>query len=289
MSRRHGSIDAQSAPTPGGSTDAAAPAEGFIIGPRYRPRPRGSDLFDVKVKAEVLKEVVDVIATLVDEAKFNITKDAVTVKAVDPAHVAMVDLSLERGAFESYRADDGELGLDMDKIKEVLKLARATDIISITHEEEKNRLVLNVGNTTRRMSLVDTAGMSDPKVPSLNLPAKVTIRADELRQGIRASESVSDHIALIAGPDGFEIVSEGDTDTVSHKVPKELLEELSAKETVRSLFPLDYFSNMVKAISTAPTVRLYLGSDYPVKMEFKVSGGKGEVKYLLAPRIESDS
>jgi len=245
-------------------------------------------MFDVKVKAEVLKEVVDVISTLVDEAKFNITKDAVSVKAVDPAHVAMVDLSLEKAAFESYRADDGELGLDMDKVKEVLKLAKSSDVISITHEEEKNRLVLTVGNTTRRMSLVDTAGMSDPKVPSLNLPAKVTVRADELRQGIRASESVSDHIALTAGPDGFEIVSEGDTDTVSHKVPKELLEELSAKEAVRSLFPLDYFSNMVKAISSAPTVRLYLGSDYPVKMEFKIAGGKGEVKYLLAPRIESD-
>ncbi len=250
-------------------------------------------MFDVKVKAEILKEVVDVISTLVDEAKFNVTKDAVSVKAVDPAHVAMVDLALERGAFDAYRADDGELGLDMDKVKEVLKLAKSGDIIAITHEEEKNRLVLNVGNTTRRMSLVDTAGMSDPKVPSLNLPAKVTIRTDELRQGIRASESVSDHIALIAGPDGFEIVSEGDTDTVSHKVSKELLEEIAAKETVRSLFPLDYFSNMVKAIpfgspAEKSTVRLYLGNDYPVKIEFKIAGGKGEVRYLLAPRIESE-
>jgi proliferating cell nuclear antigen len=57
---------------------------------------------------------------------------------------------------------------------------------------------------------------------------------------------------------------------------------------VRSLFPLDYFSNMVKAISSAQTVTLYLGTDYPVKMEFKIAGGKGEVKYLLAPRIESE-
>ena len=245
-------------------------------------------MFEVKVKADVLKEVVDVISTLVDEAKFNVTKDALAVKAVDPAHVAMVDLSLDKGAFESFRADECELGVDMDKVKEVLRLAKAGDIITMTHEEEKNRLVMNVGNTTRRMSLVDTAGMSDPKVPSLNLPAKLTVRTDELRQGIRASESVSDHIALIVGPDGFEIVSEGDTDTVSHKVPKELLEDLQAKEGVRSLFPLDYFSNMVKAISTAQTVKLYLGNDYPVKMEFPIAGGKGEVRYLLAPRIESE-
>jgi len=116
----------------------------------------------------------------------------------------------------------------------------------------------------------------------------VVVRTDELRQAIRASESISDHIALKASPEGFEVVSEGDTDNVSHMVPKDLLEEIQAKEAVRSLFPLDYFSNMVKAISSAPTVTLYLGSDYPVKMEFKIAGGKGEVRFLLAPRIESE-
>ncbi len=245
-------------------------------------------MFEARLKADVLKEMVDVVSTLVDEAKLNVGKDSITVKAVDPAHVAMVDLSLDRGAFESYKAEETELGLDMDKMKEILRLAKAGEIIALTHDEDKNRLVVNVGNTTRRMSLVDTAGMSDPKVPSLNLPAKLVVRTDELRQAIRASESVSDHIALKASPEGFEVVSEGDTDTVSHMVPKDLLEELQAKDAVRSLFPLDYFSNMVKAIGTANTVVLYLGTDYPVKMEFKIAGGKGEVKYLLAPRIESD-
>ena len=245
-------------------------------------------MFEAKLKAEVLKEVVDVVSTLVDEAKFNIGKDSVTIKAVDPAHVAMVDLSLDRGAFESFKADETELGIDMDKMKEILRLAKSGEVISINHDEDKNRLIVAVGNTTRRMSLVDTAGMSDPKVPSLNLPAKLIVRTDELRQAIRASESVSDHIALKASPEGFEIVSEGDTDTVSHMVPKDMLEELQAKDAVRSLFPLDYFSNMVKAISSAPTVALYLGTDYPVKMEFKIAAGKGEVKYLLAPRIESE-
>ncbi|MGQ0796568.1 MAG: proliferating cell nuclear antigen (pcna), partial [Methanobacteriota archaeon] len=238
----------------------------------------GESMFEAKLKAEVLKEVVDVVSTLVDEVKFNVGKDAVAVKAVDPAHVAMVDLSLDRAAFDAYKADDGEIGVDMDKMKEILRLAKSGDVIAMAHDEGKNRLVVSVGNTTRRMALVDTAGMSDPKVPSLNLPAKVTVRTDELRQGIRASESISDHIALKVSNSGFEIVSEGDTDNVSHAVPKELLEELQVKDAVRSLFPLDYFSNMVKSIGSATTVTLYLGSDYPVKMEFKIAGGKGEVR-----------
>jgi len=245
-------------------------------------------MFQTKVKSEVLKEVVDIVGTLVDEAKFSVGKEGITLKAVDPAHVAMVDLSLDKGAFEEYKADESELGVDIDKLKEVLKLARAGDIIGIKHDEEKNKLILNVGNITRWMSLVDTAGLSDPKVPNLDLPAKISMRVDELKQGIRASESVSDHLALISSPDGFEMFSEGDTDSVNLKLPKDLLEKLDCKEKVRSLFPLDYFSNIVKVISTPTTVTLSLGSDYPVKLEFNFADEKGRVTYLLAPRIESE-
>jgi len=245
-------------------------------------------MFEARVKSDSLREIVDVVSTLVDEVKFNVDKDGISVKAVDPAHVAMVDLRVERAAFDAYKADESEIGLDMDKVKEILKLARGGEEIAFQHDEEKNRMIATIGNITRRMALVDTAGMSDPKVSNLALPAKVTIRTEELRQGIRASESVSDHIALSASPDGFEMTSEGDTDSVRLKLPKDMLDELVCKETVRSLFPLDYFSNMVKAISTAPTVTLHLGKDFPVKMEFTIAAGKGTVKYLLAPRIESE-
>jgi proliferating cell nuclear antigen len=160
--------------------------------------------------------------------------------------------------------------------------------MELEQDEERNRLVISVGNITRRMNLVDTTGMSDPKVPNINLPAKVAVNSDELQKGIKAAESVSDHIALTASPDGFEMFSEGETDSVSLKLPKDLLVSLECKEKVRSLFPLDYFSNMVKAIPAGTVVTLSIGSDYPVKLEFTMANGKGTVDYLLAPRIESD-
>src|SRR5207249_10213670 len=138
---------------------------------------------------------------LLEAAKYTVRERSMAGKAVDPAPAAMVDLALDRGAFDAYKADDGELGIDMDKMKEILRLAKAGETIALRHDEDKNRLVVTVGNTTRRMALVDTAGMSDPKVPSLNLPAKVVVRTDELRQAIRASESISDHIALKASPE----------------------------------------------------------------------------------------
>jgi proliferating cell nuclear antigen len=138
------------------------------------------------------------------------------------------------------------------------------------------------------MNLVDTTGMSDPKVPNINLPAKVAVNSEELQKGIKAAESISDHIALIATAEGFEMISEGDTDSASLKLTKEMMVSLECKENVRSLFPLDYFSNMIRAIPSGTVVSMSIGNDYPVKLEFAIANGNGTVDYLLAPRIESD-
>lgn len=245
-------------------------------------------MFKAKIKPEVLKEVVDVISTTVDETKITAAKTGISIKAVDPAHVAMIELTLGKGGFEEYKADDVALGVDMDKIREVLRLVKPGELIQMEHDEERNKLVFRIENITRRMSLVDTTGMSEPKVPNLNLPVKIVVKTEEIRQGIRASESVSDHIALVATSDGFEMVSEGDTDSVNLKLGKDMLEEIKCKEETRSLFPLDYFSSIFKTISTASVVTMHMGSDYPVKLEFTIANGKGEVTYLLAPRIESE-
>ncbi|MCL2785922.1 MAG: proliferating cell nuclear antigen (pcna) [Methanomassiliicoccaceae archaeon] len=245
-------------------------------------------MFKAEIKSDTLKGLVNVISTLVDEAKFSISGDGVNLKAVDPAHVAMVDLTISKGAFESFSADDAEMGVDLDKMKEMLKLAGSGDVIAMEQDETQGRLIMKVGNITRRMNLVDTSGMSDPKVPQLSLPVTVDVAVSELQRGMKAAESVSDHIALSADEESFELFCEGDTDSVSLKLDKTKLSGITASSKVRSLFPLDYFSNLVKAIPSDTVVRISLGNDYPVKLSFSFADGNGTVGYLLAPRIEND-
>jgi proliferating cell nuclear antigen len=244
-------------------------------------------MLHARCKAEVLKTLIDAVSTLVDEVKVNVQPEGLNLKAVDPAHVAMVELNLRAAAFQEYKADSMEMGIDLEKFKEVLKLASGDDEVEMDFDPTAHRLVMKIGNVTRRMSLVDTGGMSDPKVPKLDLPVKVTILPSELERGIRASEAIADHVALIADKDTFELLAEGDTDQVHLKLDKSMLAELKATEKAKSLFSLDYFANMVKAAKGSPGIHLNLGNDYPVKIEFDLAGGNGHVTYLLAPRIES--
>lgn len=245
-------------------------------------------MFNAKVKSEVLKGIIDVTSPLVNEAKFNITPKGITLRAVDPAHVAMVDLEVKDKAFDEYKATEMELGIDMDKLGGIMRLSSSDDIVSLEYDEESNRLIVKIGNLVRKMGLIDTAGMPDPKMPNLNLPGKVVLKASELNQGVRASEAVSDHLALTVNKDNFELYAEGDTDTVYLKLPKDLVIDINTTSKCRSLFSIDYFSNMIKPVKGEDPITIQIGNDNPIKVEFDIAEKKGHVTYLLAPRIESE-
>lgn len=245
-------------------------------------------MFTAKVKSDIIKAIIDVTSPLVNEAKFNISKEGISIRAVDPAHVAMVDLELNKSAFDEYSAEPMELGIDLDKLSGIMRLASSGDIVSLEYDEKSNRLIVKIGNLVRRMGLIDTAGMPDSKVPNLNLPAKAVVKADELSRGVRASEAVSDHLALSMDKEAFELFAEGDTDTVNLKLPKDLLVELDAPGKFKSLFSIDYFSNMIKPVKNEDPVEIHLGTDNPIRVDFNIAENNGHVTYLLAPRIESD-
>ena len=245
-------------------------------------------MFNAKVKSEVLKGIIDVTSPLVNEVKFNITPKGISLRAVDPAHVAMVDLEVKDKAFEEFKATEMELGIDMDKLASIMRLSTSGDMINLEFDEDTNRLIIKIGNLVRKMGLIDTAGMPDPKMPNLNLPAKVVLKASELSQGVRASEAVSDHLALTVNKDNFELFAEGDTDTVNLKLPKDLVVDLNATSKCKSLFSIDYFSNMIKPVKGEDPITIMIGNDNPIRVEFDIADKKGHVTYLLAPRIESE-
>ena len=245
-------------------------------------------MFNAKVRSEVLKGIIDVTSTLVNEVKFNINSKGISIRAVDPAHVAMVDLHVDKKAFEEFNADDNELGIDIDKLGSIMRLSSSGDVVNLEYDEKTNRLIVKIGNLVRKMALIDTAGMPDPKMPNLNLPAKIVLKASELSRGVRASEAVSDHLALSVTKEYFELFAEGDTDTVNLKLPKDLLLEINAPEKCKSLFSIDYFSNMIKSIKGEDPVTILLGTDNPTRLEFDFAENKGHVTYLLAPRIETE-
>ena len=251
-------------------------------------------MFKARIKADNLKEFIGTVGSLVDEAKLNVNEDGMQIKAVDPSHVAMIEANLIKSAFDSYETDVAEMGIDVDKFKTVLAVAGKEDMVSLEKDDKLNRLVVTIGNLTRAMPLLDTSGMPDPKVPSLDLPAFVSVSVEEISQGLKASKSVSDHIALTTTKDSFRLVCEGDNQNrVDLTLGKEQLEKLVSPEETTSLFSLEYFALMVNSLPPDRILHINLGTDLPVKVDADLAiedltGAQGNVKFLLAPRIDRE-
>jgi proliferating cell nuclear antigen len=56
----------------------------------------------------------------------------------------------------------------------------------------------------------------------------------------------------------------------------------------KSLFSLDYLSDLSKILAKSNEVTIDLGKDFPLKIRVKIAQGHGDVSYMLAPRVESE-
>ena len=71
-------------------------------------------MFNAIVSADTLRTALDSVSVLVEECKIHLEEDGLEIRAVDPANVGMVDLSLSAAAFESYETDGGVIGVDLE-------------------------------------------------------------------------------------------------------------------------------------------------------------------------------
>lgn len=83
-------------------------------------------MFKAAINAELLKDSIAALTVIVDEVRFKISPEGISVKAVDPANVAMVIFELGSTAFEEFSADECEIGVDLTKITDLLGIAEKT-------------------------------------------------------------------------------------------------------------------------------------------------------------------
>jgi len=244
-------------------------------------------MFELTVKAETLRNVFSILTSITGEIKLVANQDGWRVRAVDPAHVAMVDMELDQKAFSEYQVEPMELGLNVERLLDHIKTAKADEDIHMKLDAD-NRMIVSMSNLTLKFPLVDSSGFSDPKVPNLTLPVSLKLNSAELQKGLKASQSLSDYLTFNCQDDKLTMTSTEDLSSMTLELKKgvEFAQE-KFEGPAKSSFSLDYFSQLMKGVGANRDIVLQIGNSYPLKLEFEFSDGLGKVRYLLAPRIES--
>ena len=238
---------------------------------------------------KLLKSSIDAISNMIDEAGISVDKDGISIRAMDPAHVALVNFKLGKEAFDKFEIKEPLiLGLDLDRLNAILKRAGANDNISMEFAKDKNAINIKLKNTSTRTFNQQLIKVSDEelKVPNLDFPSTVELDPNIISEAIKDADIISDHVTIKVDSKFLYILAKGDLGNVEVKVPKDEAVQFKAEDDSQSMFSIEYLKDIIKASDVANSVKISLGDNLPVKMEFVAPNTK--LCFLLAPRIESD-
>jgi proliferating cell nuclear antigen len=238
-----------------------------------------------------LKDSIAVISDLVNEARFKISKNGLEMIAMDPANVAMVVYKLLSSAFTEYDvAQEQELAINLASLKQVLRRAKANDILTLQIADENKLQITLKSNTTRTFSLpIIDIEEKEQRVPSLTFPVNVQTASHVLNEAIDDADIVAESVTFAAEPNKFSVSAEGDLSKahieIVHGNETKISSETSAK--VKAKYSIEYLKKMIQAGKLADTVTVSFNQDYPLRLEYKIVD-KLLLSFILAPRVEND-
>ena len=239
---------------------------------------------------KVLKDAFTAISTLVDEATLNMGGDGISLRAMDPSRVAMIDFAMGKAAFDEYTcSEDLKLCLDVNELLKLVKRAGKDESVEILLEETGRLKILIRGRYARTFDMPTLEATEEEfPTPKIAFNAKATLTTDGIRQVLEDVVLVSDHVRIEADHDGVLMKAKGDLMSADIELRKgsDALSEVQVKERSKATFSLSYLSDIVKAAtSTADVVTLEFSRDNPIKLDFR-QRYEGKLAYYLAPRIE---
>jgi proliferating cell nuclear antigen len=246
--------------------------------------------FTATIKQSRLGDVVSAAHTLVSEALVAIHEDRIRIRAVDAANVAMVDETLSNTAFDSWEATPGVIGVNLNRVDDILSMGKADDDVHLDFDAETRKLEFCINGLEYSLATIDPESIrARPDLPELNLPFNATLDSEVIEKATKAGNMLGDHMHIkTEDADILEFHVEGDTDEMTKEVRSEEVSAISKdNEDVMSIFALDYVTDLKRVIKNADEFEMKLGHEMPLILDLSLSDDHCDVTYFLAPRIQS--
>ena len=252
---------------------------------------QGEKLWEFTCYSGLWRKFIGRMKTITDEVKITVNKEGIRTLTVDPAHVCMVDMSIPRKDFYKgkdvinknigYKVkEEFDMGINIDKLENTMKLI--DHYSPFTGYVQDNNLYIDSEKIHKKITLLDTFGMTDVKIPKLEFDVHAEVKTSDLMLLVKACDNpASDYITLESDDTEIWGTIFEDEDETRIKLGK------NVKGKGKSLYSTDYFAGILHGLSGYKTVTLNFGTDNPIQIRGEVYDS-GTFEYLLAPRIESE-
>lgn len=254
----------------------------------------GGDFVKARMESsELWKNCIGPISKLIEEAAFTFTPEGVKMKAMDPSHVALVDFELSAEGFDEYDVKGTRvLGMNLKEMSKFFSRAKKNDELVFGFQEGENRLDLTFKGTSTRKFTLPLLEIEEEELPEpeLDFTASAKVLAGMVKDGLKDASLVTDKVRFELLEENFLMTTESDTGSTEMKLSEggEGLQELEVDKTARAMYNIGYLNDIIKVASSKDIVEIHLGPDLPLRLNFSMAEGNGRLKFLVAPRIETE-
>ena len=246
-------------------------------------------MFELKLdNAKYWRDCVEAIVSLVDEGIFNIGKEGVSLRAMDPSGISMISFFMPSKAFSKYEIEKGmDVGLNIDNLSKIMSRTRDDEALVLKDVDGKLSLeFVGVKNRRRyRLHLIDVR-KKDDKEPKVEFDANVEVDGEHFKNALKDASLVSSYITFKAAKNNFTISAKGDSGDLEelNEIDGIALKKLDTGKEADAVFNLEFLENMVRSSPMGNAIKLGIKSDQPLKLTYNI--GDATVTYFLAPYVE---
>lgn len=242
-------------------------------------------------------DIWKLVTSMVEEVPLQITKEGLVVYAMDPSHVAMIDLKIKSSAFSGYEVENPiRLNFNAQEFKKRLESvsSKKGEKLTIRHDPDKARIVFDIVNpaTYRKrqlgLSLFDNREEEEIPDPKIIFHSNALFPLEDMEQALKDAGMISEHIRVRVFREDKE-----DKEKITFEATGEFGDSFLEVNTIHDIkidtealatFTTTYLNNFIGGIKPlAKTLRMQLSTDMPIRLE--VNENKFDCSFFLAPCI----
>ncbi len=245
----------------------------------------------VLAEPKFFKDSISIVSDLVSEAKFKVSSAGLELVAMDPANVAMVIFKLLSSSFTECKVKGTEeLAVNLNNLKQILRRAKNDDVLTLETTDDAKLTIQFKSNTTRSFSIPTLEiDEKEQKVPELTFPLSVTMDSSLLSESIDDVSVVAESVTFLGEEKLLSVKAEGDLSKAFIEITADenTLIKAESDKKYKAKYSLEYLKKMTAAGKMSEQVGLYFNTDYPLKLEYKVTD-RLLLSFILAPRVDND-
>ncbi len=219
----------------------------------------------------ILKNLVEVIKEkdYIVTATFFVTKNGITMKAMDSSHVALVDLIIHPNAADSYQCDGSyQICVNLEAMSKILSCFSTNGILTLKFNENSPEVLTFLFQGTKKskfqMKLLDVDS-DDIQFSDYSHASENPLNALDLQKTFKDLAKFTEDVNITISGSMLTFVATGDvTDVAMDSIVTDKF-----NGTMSNTYSLRYLLWFAKASIISQECILGLDKEFPLKLEFE--------------------